>query len=216
MQWFASPCRTYSLVLHTTTCGFHYASFWCSPNGWPIQRISKNTAFNRTHWCKIDDRRWIGTINLFFLIQSTPLGALLRAHSTGRGRVRARGGTNSLMFAKCLVFGDIREVWSSVLGQNQMFGHVQGSVFKILEELLIKFANNSVFNDVCEVGFGFKWDVWICSKFNPLKFGMFEFRFHLYSGPNTVCIKYYKMYQHIANPFMFCKNNHLCCSREKS
>ena len=66
MQWFASPCRTYSLVLHTTTCGFHYASFWCSPNGWPIQRISKNTAFNRTHWCKIDDRRWIGTINLFF------------------------------------------------------------------------------------------------------------------------------------------------------
>ena len=38
--------------------------------------------------------------------------------------VKFRGGTNSSMFANCLVFGDVREFRSSVFGQNHMFGHV--------------------------------------------------------------------------------------------
>ena len=47
---------------------------------------------------------------------------------------RTRGGTNSSMFANCSVFGDVREVRSSVFGQNQMFGHVQSLVLKILKK----------------------------------------------------------------------------------
>ena len=46
-----------------------------------------------------------------------------------------RGGTNSSMFANCSVFGDVREVQSSVLGQNHMFGHVRSSVLMILKKI---------------------------------------------------------------------------------
>ena len=42
-------------------------------------------------------------------------------------------GTNSSMFANCSVFGDVREVRSSVFGQNHMFGHVRSSVLMILK-----------------------------------------------------------------------------------
>ena len=34
------------------------------------------------------------------------------------------GGTNSSMFGNCLVFGEVWEVQSLVLSQNQLFGHV--------------------------------------------------------------------------------------------
>ena len=44
-------------------------------------------------------------------------------------------GTNCPMFANCSVFGDVREVRSSVFGQNQMFGHVRSSVLKILKKI---------------------------------------------------------------------------------
>ena len=44
-------------------------------------------------------------------------------------------GTNSSMFANCSVFVDVREVRSSVYGQNQMFGHVRSSVLKILKKI---------------------------------------------------------------------------------
>ena len=37
-------------------------------------------------------------------------------------------GTNSSMFANCSVFDDVREVRSSVLGQNEMFESVRGSI----------------------------------------------------------------------------------------
>ena len=49
--------------------------------------------------------------------------------------VKFRGGTNSSMFANCLVFGDVREVRSSVFGQNHMFGHVRSSVLMILKNI---------------------------------------------------------------------------------
>ena len=42
--------------------------------------------------------------------------------------VHIRGGTNSSMFANCLVFSDVREVRSSVLAKNGMFGDVRSSV----------------------------------------------------------------------------------------
>ena len=44
-------------------------------------------------------------------------------------------GTNSSMFANCSVFGDVREVRSSVFGQNHMFGHVRSSVLMILKKI---------------------------------------------------------------------------------
>ena len=37
-------------------------------------------------------------------------------------------GTNSLMFANCLSFGDVREVRSLVLGLKVMFREVRSSV----------------------------------------------------------------------------------------
>ena len=37
-------------------------------------------------------------------------------------------GTNSSMFANCSVFDDVGEVRSSVLGQNEMFESVRGSI----------------------------------------------------------------------------------------
>ena len=36
--------------------------------------------------------------------------------------VRNSLGTNSSMFANCLVFWDVQHVWSSVFGQNVMLG----------------------------------------------------------------------------------------------
>ena len=42
--------------------------------------------------------------------------------------VSTRGGTNCPVFANCLVFWDVREVRSSVLGKKVMFGGVRSSV----------------------------------------------------------------------------------------
>ena len=52
-----------------------------------------------------------------------------------QSKVCGRGGTNSSMFANCSVFGDVREVRSSVFGQNHMFGHVRSSVLMILKKI---------------------------------------------------------------------------------
>ena len=46
-----------------------------------------------------------------------------------------RGGTNSSMFVNCLVFGDVREVRSSVFCQNHMFGYVRSLVLMILKKI---------------------------------------------------------------------------------
>ena len=66
-----------------------------------------------------------------------------------------RGGTNSSMFANCLVFGDVIEIQSLVFGQNQMFRHVRSSVLKILKKMGPFFVNKvhklSVFVDVGDV-----------------------------------------------------------------
>ena len=52
------------------------------------------------------------------------LFGLALSYVIGKFLLFSRGGTNSWMFANCLVFGDVREVRSSVFGQNHMFGHV--------------------------------------------------------------------------------------------
>ena len=59
--------------------------------------------------------------------------------------VNFRGGTNSSMFANCLAFRDVREVWSSGFGQN----------LKILNKIDPIFINKAReqfgYADVCEV-----------------------------------------------------------------
>ena len=49
-----------------------------------------------------------------------------------------RGGTNSSMFANCLVIDDVQKVRSLVFGQIQMFGCVRSSGLKILKNALRK------------------------------------------------------------------------------
>ena len=48
---------------------------------------------------------------------------------------RIRGGTKSWMLANYLDFGNVREVRSSVFGQNHMFRHVRSSVLMILKKI---------------------------------------------------------------------------------
>ena len=56
---------------------------------------------------------------------------------------------NSSMFANCSVFGDVREVRSSVFGQNHMFGHVRCSVFGDVREVQSSvFGQNHMFGHV--------------------------------------------------------------------
>ena len=66
-----------------------------------------------------------------------------------------RGGTNSSMFANCLVFDDVIEIQSLVFGQNQMFRHVRSLVLKSLKKMGPFFVNKvhklSVFVDVGDV-----------------------------------------------------------------
>ena len=66
-------------------------------------------------------------------------------------------GTNSSMFANCSVFCDVWHVWSSVLGQNVMFGTVPCSVWLLCDQTSLgtcslMFANCLVFCDVRHVG----------------------------------------------------------------
>ena len=72
--------------------------------------------------------------------------------------IRISLGMNSSMFANCLVFCDVRHVWSLVLGQNVMFGSVRSSVLLLCDQtslgtysLTLMFANCSVFCDVRHV-----------------------------------------------------------------
>ena len=63
---------------------------------------------------------------------------------------------NSLMFANCSVFCDVRLVRSSVLGQNNMFRSVLSSVLFLCDQTSLgtyslMFANCSVFCDVRQV-----------------------------------------------------------------
>ena len=53
--------------------------------------------------------------------------------------IKASLGTNSSMFANCSGFGDVREVRSSVLGQNEKFGSVRSSIL-MFGELLQTFG----------------------------------------------------------------------------
>ena len=91
---------------------------------------------------------------------------------------------NSAMFPNCLIFSYVWEIRSLVFGQNHMFRHVWSSVLMILKKL-----GHFFINKVCKhlvfwwylrglkFSFGPKWDVWMCSKFDHLRFGMFEIRF---------------------------------------
>ena len=63
------------------------------------------------------------------------LGIIRGISSQINNKHYTRGGTSSLMFANCSVFGDVREVRSSVFGQNHMFGHVRSSILMILKNI---------------------------------------------------------------------------------
>ena len=65
-------------------------------------------------------------------------------------------GMNSSMFVNCSVFCVVRHVWSSVLGQNVMFGSVRSSVLLLCDQTSLgtyslMFANCLVFCDVRHV-----------------------------------------------------------------
>ena len=65
-------------------------------------------------------------------------------------------GMNSLMFANCSVFCDVRHVRSSVLGQSVMFGSVRSLVWLLCDKTSLgtyslMFMNCSVFCDVRHV-----------------------------------------------------------------
>ena len=48
--------------------------------------------------------------------------------------IKSSLGTNSSIFANCSVFCDVRDVRSSVLGQNVMFGSVRSSVLLLCDQ----------------------------------------------------------------------------------
>ena len=65
-------------------------------------------------------------------------------------------GMNSLMFVNCSVFCDVQHVWSSVFGQNVMFGSVRSLVLLLCDQTSLgtyslMFANCSGFCDVRHV-----------------------------------------------------------------
>ena len=77
-------------------------------------------------------------------------------HSENYSRVFFSLGTNSLMFANCSVFCDVRYIRSSVLSQNVMFVSIRSLVLLLCDQTSLgtynlMFASCSVFCDVRHV-----------------------------------------------------------------